>query len=311
MPEPLLSVEDVSVAFGASGRRASVLAVDRAGFRLEREEILAIAGASGSGKTTLARVVLGLLRPDSGSVAFRGRPWPPRRRRDRMAIQGVFQDSLEAFDPGISVSMAAGEALLDHRLVRGKRELRAAVAPLLEQVGLDPAFMDRTARSLSGGERQRLALARAIAPGPEILVLDEPVSSLDAASRRDVIALLRRLREELKMAILLISHELDVIEALEDRILVMMAGRIVETGRTGEVLADPRHPWTGLLLQARSGRMVAPEDQDLARPCPFSACPARSELCDRVRPELPAPGPGRRFACHHPLGPPLAGAPVE
>ncbi|MFE5486880.1 dipeptide ABC transporter ATP-binding protein [Streptomyces sp. NPDC056527] len=220
---------------------------------LRAGETLGVLGESGSGKSTLAQVVLGLLEPDEGAVTLLGRPWSGRSERARAALRGriqlVQQDPLSSFDPRWTVERIVAEALGagGRRAARGHR---ARITELLGLVGLGPELLDRGPRGLSGGQRQRVAIARALAPEPDVLVCDEPVSALDVSVQAQVLDVFERVRERLGVALLFISHDLGVVRHVSDRVAVMRAGRIVETGPVERVFARPEHPWTRQLLDA-------------------------------------------------------------
>jgi peptide/nickel transport system ATP-binding protein len=231
-------------------------AVRDVSFRLRAGETLGVVGESGSGKTTVARIVLGLTEPDAGSVRFDGVPWsgvPERARRGlRHRVQAVQQDPLGSFDPRFSVERVVGEAVALSGPRRG-RERRARVAELLDQVGLPGSVLDRNPRALSGGQRQRVAIARALAPGPDLIVCDEPVSALDVSVQAQILDLLADVRRETGVALLFISHDLGVVHHVSDRVLVMKDGRVVETGGVTEVFARPAEEYTRRLLAAVPG----------------------------------------------------------
>ncbi|WP_327292724.1 ABC transporter ATP-binding protein [Streptomyces sp. NBC_01198] len=229
------------------------LAVDGVSFTLDAGETLGVLGESGSGKSTTAAVVLGLLEPDAGSVRVLGRPWSGRpeseRRAVRSRVQLIHQDPLGSFDPRFTVERVISEALG----VPGRRTVRrerARIAELLRLVGLDPSVAGRRPRQLSGGQRQRVAIARAIAPEPDLVVCDEPVSALDASVQAQILDLLADLQDRLGMALLFISHDLGVIHHTSDRVLVMRQGKVVESGPVEEVFRAPAHPYTQELLAA-------------------------------------------------------------
>jgi len=221
-------------------------------FTLRQGETLGIVGESGSGKTTLSRIVLGLVAPDSGSVELRGQPWSGlnarQQREERKRIQVIFQDPLSSFDPRYTVERVLGEALG----VAGYRgaALRDKAVELLELVRLDGSYLRRRPLALSGGQRQRVAIARALAPGPEVLVCDEPVSALDVSVQAQILDLLADLKDRLKLSCLFISHDLGVIHRVSDRLLVMKDGVVVESGGVNEVFGHPRHEYTAALLNA-------------------------------------------------------------
>ncbi|BAJ32321.1 putative peptide ABC transporter ATP-binding protein [Kitasatospora setae KM-6054] len=224
-------------------------------FEVAAGETLGLVGESGSGKTTVARIALGLLEPDAGTVRFAGEPWsglPERRRRARRRlVQTVQQDPLGSFDPRHDVRRIVGEALAATGLPRAAREARAL--ELLDQVGLPAAVLRARPGRLSGGQRQRVAIARALAVEPRLLVCDEPVSALDVSVQAQVLDLLTELQRELGLALLFISHDLGVVHHVSDRLIVMKDGAAVESGDVHDVFDRPQHPYTERLLAAVSG----------------------------------------------------------
>ncbi|GLW22794.1 ABC transporter ATP-binding protein [Microbispora triticiradicis] len=226
-------------------------AVGDVSFDLRAGEALGLVGESGSGKSTTARIVLAEIVPDAGTVLLDGEPWSGLRERDRRPrrsrIQLVDQDPLSSFDPRFTVERVVGEAV-PGRMPRRRR--RERVAALLGRVGLDPALLDRVPARLSGGQRQRVAIARALAPGPEVIVCDEPVSALDVTVQAQILALLAELRREAGVALLFISHDLGVVRQVCDRVAVMKDGRLVETGAVADVFRAPRAAYTAELLAA-------------------------------------------------------------
>jgi ABC-type glutathione transport system ATPase component len=247
-----LSARDLRVSFrDRSGSR--IHAVAGVDLDVHRGEIVALVGQSGSGKTTLARTMLGLQHPSSGSVRFAGEPLPhkgPALRGYRRKVQLVLQDPTSALNPRHSVYEAIAEGPRIHGMtVPGEREI---VARALEAAELRPAerFMQRMPHELSGGQRQRVVIAGALALQPRVLVADEPVASLDASVRGEILALFLRLRRELDLAALVITHDLGLAWNIADRVAVMYRGELVEVGTVDQVLLDPQHPYTRSLLAA-------------------------------------------------------------
>ncbi|MCK9931557.1 ABC transporter ATP-binding protein [Frankia sp. Mgl5] len=228
-------------------------AVRDVSFSLFAGESVGVVGESGSGKTTVARIVLGMLAPDEGEVRFAGEPWsglPERARRARrLRIQAIYQDPLGSFDPRFTTERIISEALGAAGVPRG-RGRRDRVVDLLERVGLDAALLRRRPLELSGGQRQRVAIARALAPGPALLVCDEPVSALDVSVQAQILDLLADLQRGLGVALLFISHDLGVIHHSSDRLIVMKDGDVVETGPVERVFSHPEHDYTRALLAA-------------------------------------------------------------
>ncbi len=251
---PLLEVHDLVKALGRGASRNTVL--HGVGIELRAGETLALVGGSGAGKTTLARIVMRLIEADAGGVQFEGTDLlalrGERLRLARQRFQMVFQDPLGALNPRASI----GRLLADPLRLHGLPSDTPAVAQLLSRVGLDPALARRRPHEVSGGQRQRVNIARALATRPALLVLDEPVSSLDVSVRAQILDLLRAIQRDTGIACLFISHDLAVVRALADRVAVMADGLIVETGPTDEVIAHPQHAVTRALLAAapRLGR---------------------------------------------------------
>lgn len=249
----LLDIRDLSVELGRAPR---VPVLQGISMRVRSGEVVGIVGESGSGKTTLARTLLGAVEPASGRVDIDGvevhqlRGAALRRWRRSGAAQYVFQDPLRSLDPALRVIDSIAEGPRIARL--GRIETRRRVADALVDVGLDAELASRRPGELSGGQRQRAAIARALAVEPRLLVLDEPVSALDAASRDRVIRTLMRLRDERRDALgmIVISHDIGSLAALSDRLVVLYRGRIVEDGPTREVVRRPTHPYTKLLISS-------------------------------------------------------------
>ncbi|MFF2084657.1 dipeptide ABC transporter ATP-binding protein [Nocardia sp. NPDC058176] len=244
----VLSVRELRKTYGSGSAARTV--VEDVDFDLFAGETLGIVGESGSGKTTTARLALRLVTPSSGRVVVDGQPWSELSDRElrplRGAAQLIAQDPLSSFDPRYTVERVIGESL-DTVDVRGKARAER-VREILDAVGLARDLLDRHPRTLSGGQRQRVAIARALAPNPALLVADEPVSALDVSVQAQILDLLADLRAEFGTALLLISHDLGVIQHIADRVLVMKDGRIVESGDVDTVLRAPDHAYTRRLL---------------------------------------------------------------
>ena len=307
---PMLSARDLTVSF-ASARRGRILAVDGVSLRLHAGEAVGLVGESGSGKTTVARAIAGLIVPDSGEIEFDGVPLTHRSRAARRAIQLVFQDPYSSLNPRRTVRGVLRELLRVHELAAGP-EIEARCVELMALVGLPEAALDRKPAAFSGGQRQRVAIARAIAVQPRLIVADEPVSALDVSVGATILALFARLRGELDLGLLLISHNLAVVAAICDRVAVMYLGRVVEEGPRAAVFNDPRHPYTRALLDAaprlRPEASEGPRLHDEAPPagarpsgCAFhDRCPRVEDICRRESPPLAAVDgqPDRAAACH-------------
>ncbi|MFI6877610.1 ABC transporter ATP-binding protein [Streptomyces sp. NPDC050400] len=262
---PLLDVTDLrkTYALPAGGRHT---AVDGITFTLNPGGALGIVGESGSGKTTVARMLVGLVRPDHGTIAVDGTPRPvkpPRGRTARLArarqIQMVFQDPYVSLDPRLTAEACLRSALRLH-----SRDESLATA-LLDQVGLGEREAAARPRHLSGGQRQRLAIARALAVDPRVLVLDEAVAALDVSIQAQILSLLDDIRRDTGVALVFVSHDLAVVQHVTDEVLVMRQGRAVEQGPTRRVLTGPTDPYTRLLLASVPGEGWDPADAVAAR----------------------------------------------
>ncbi|GCD35045.1 peptide ABC transporter ATP-binding protein [Streptomyces chrestomyceticus JCM 4735] len=246
-------LEAVGLRREFGGRRHRTTAVDEVSLTVREGETVGLVGESGSGKTTLGRMLVRLLDPTAGTLRYRGRDigtlGDRQLRPFRSELQMVFQDPVSSLNPRRSI----GESVADPLRAAGDRDdarVRRRACELLERVGLDPAWYHRYPHEFSGGQRQRVGIARALAPGPRLLVCDEPVSALDVTTQAQVVDLLGELRRELGLALVFIAHDLAVVRAVSDRVAVMRGGRIVEEGTTEEVYERPRHPYTKGLLAA-------------------------------------------------------------
>ena len=296
----LLALEGVSCHFTMSGGRV-LKAVDRVDLSLDAGQTYALVGESGCGKSTLAKLVLGLERLHAGRVVFDGVDVADLnrdgRRRFRARVQAVFQDPYSSLNPRLRVGTILAEPL-SARGERG-RSVQNRTAEVLELVGLPENAGRLYPHEFSGGQRQRIAIARALVPKPDLIVLDEPVSALDVSIRAQILNLLLDLQEELSLSYLLIAHDLALVEHTSDRLGVMYLGEIVESGPSEEVFAEPRHPYTQALLAAvprpdpahprASGHVTGEIATALDPPsgCRFHPrCPHAMEVCR----SLPPPG---------------------
>ncbi len=285
---PLLDVAGLVKHYAV--RNGAVRAVDGVSFALDRGETLSLVGESGCGKSTVGRCILRLVRPTEGQIALGGQridDLPERRLRPlRQHMQVVFQDPFSSLNPRQRVRDIIAEPLRNFSLASGAA-LHTRVAGLLDQVGLPASAMHRLPHEFSGGQRQRIGIARALAPGPDLLVCDEAVSALDVSVKAQIVNLLLGLQERLGLGILFISHDLAIVEHLTHRVAVMYLGRIVEIADRRALFATPRHPYTRALLSA-----VPVPDPGAAR--------QRTVLRGDVPSPL-APPPGCRFHTRCPV----------
>ncbi len=322
----LLEVRDLTKVFpivrGGAIRRTvgAVIAVDGVSLQIGPGETLGLVGESGCGKSTLARCILRLVEPSAGAVSFDGRDVLAcdRRalRRMRHELQIVFQDPYGSLDPRMTVEQIIAEPLVVHGLAGDRAGRRDRVAELLRMVGLSPDHAARHPRAFSGGQRQRIAIARALATEPKLLVLDEPVSALDASSRAQILALLAELQERLGVSYLLVAHDLSFVRSVAHRVAVMYLGRVVEDAACEQLFDAPAHPYTQALLSAipipdprleRRRRRIVLRGEAQAKVatgagCPFEPrCFRPRDRCREQDPPLAAlAAPGHRAACLFP-----------
>ena len=328
---PLLSAKDVAVYFPVGSALAARIrheqrllhAVDGVDLDLASGEAMALVGESGSGKSTFALALAGMRAIDRGEITYQGRRLPARRSRaDQRRIQMVFQDPYSSLNPRLTVGGMLRELVKVHHVVPAD-QAEAYCQELLTLVGLGEDALRAYPRQFSGGQRQRVAIARALALRPDILVADEPVSALDVSVQATILNLLRDLRNELGLTLMLISHNLAVVRHLCDRVAVMYLGRIVEVAPTERLFADPRHPYTkGLLAaiprladspeargEATSGPAVAGDPPSALRipaGCRFrTRCPIAQPVCETDDPALThqTGDPEHQAACHFAFGP--------
>jgi peptide/nickel transport system ATP-binding protein len=312
MTAPLIEVKHLKRYFGTGAR--PVRAVDDVSFSIQPGETLGLVGESGSGKSTIGRTLLRLIEATDGQVLYRGEDLgtaSSRRMRDlRSKLQMIFQDPYASLNPKMRVKDILGEALQVHGLAKGKGERDKRIAELLETVGLRAEHAGRYPHEFSGGQRQRIGVARALAVEPEFIVADEPLSALDVSIQAQVVNLLCDLRDTLSLTMLFISHDLDVVEYLCDRVVVLYLGRVMEVGPTAELFEHPLHPYTQALLAASP--KPDPEQKtehvalkgDIPSPvnppsgCVFrTRCPYAIDACSTTRPALRDMGNGRFKAC--------------
>jgi peptide/nickel transport system ATP-binding protein len=307
----LLSLNRLTRHFGKAPEL--VRAVEGVSFEMARGEVLGLVGESGSGKSTIGRLALRLIDPTAGSIEFNGEDitaTPERRLKPfRRQAQMVFQDPYASLNPRLRVRDIVGEALDAHGLARGPAR-QQRIGELLQVVGLQGAHMSRYPHEFSGGQRQRIGIARALAVEPDLIVADEPVSALDVSVQAQVLNLMQDLRRRFALSMLFISHDLDVVELMCDRIAVLYLGRIMEIGPTAEIVRRSKHPYTRALIaaspkadpEAPVRRKVLRGDipSPLAPPsgCVFrTRCASATERCAREVPALRGEG-AHQFACH-------------
>jgi oligopeptide transport system ATP-binding protein len=309
-----LDAQHLVKLYGGRRGRAPVQALNDVSVVLERGQTLGVVGESGSGKSTLARLLVGLEAPTSGTLAIDGHAIHMRERGDHRAlarkIQLVFQDPFSSLDPRLTVERALKEVLHVHGLHvehEGER-----ISQLLAMVGLTGRFATRYPHELSGGQAQRVAIARALAVEPEVIVLDEPTSALDVSVRAEIINLLIRIQDELKLSYIFVSHDLSMVRHISDDIAVMYLGRVVEAGRYDQVFETPLHPYTTALASAipvpdpelERARSSAPvpvilQVERVTVGCPYAPrCPLVEPYCREVAPSLVEKHDGHYVSCH-------------
>ncbi|WP_051570172.1 oligopeptide/dipeptide ABC transporter ATP-binding protein [Paenibacillus ehimensis] len=301
----------------SSSANEAMPAVDRVSLHVEKGETLGLVGESGSGKSTLARLLLGLEKATEGRLLFRGEDmtrWGFRRLRNiRGRMQMVFQNSYSSFDPLFTVEKIVGEPLSNYGNITA-RERRRIVLESLDMVGLGAAYAGRYPHELSGGQLQRVNIARALVLQPELLVCDEPFSSLDFKLRRQILTLLEELKRRLGLSYLFITHDLSAVSRFCDRVAVMYRGQIVETLPGARIAEEALHPYTRSLLDAvpvqdprlRRSKTGRPPGEpallrgdNIIRGCRFcSRCPAAMPVCYTVEPALERKRPSHQAACH-------------
>jgi peptide/nickel transport system ATP-binding protein len=314
----LLRAEHLTRHFkiGSALSRRTLHAVDDVNFTIGEREIVALAGESGSGKSTIARVLSRIYLPTAGEVYFEGKPLSAMRSRaERLRYSGlvpmVFQDPFASINPVFRVSHGVLRSLKLHRPELSEAQRRAEAARVFEVVGLNPDMLQRFPYELSGGQRQRVGFAQALVMKPKLILADEPVSMLDVSIRIGLLNLMAKLRDEEGVSILYITHDIASARYVADRLIVMYAGQIAETGPIEDVLTHPRHPYTQLLLSAvpdpRAPLSVAAETDrgepprviDPTPGCRFRwRCPLAIDTCAQVTPSLAELRPAHSAACH-------------
>lgn len=317
--EPLLEVRHLIKHFpiGSLFANRYVHALNSVSFAIQRKQVVSLVGESGSGKSTAARVIVRLIEPTSGDILLDGidilKAEPRKASLEfRRRVQMIFQDPFGSLSPNHSIGYQLERPIVIHKRAKGK-EIKERVYDLLETAGLNPAheMADKFPFELSGGQRQRVAIARALAVEPEIILADEPISMLDVSIQMGVLNLIHNLKEERGIGFLYITHDLASARYIGDRTMVMYAGHIVESGESTELMENPRHPYSQLLLAAVpnphaglttktiQARGEVPSLIDPPEQCPFAPrCPYVMEQCRQVMPGISAIDEGHWLRCH-------------
>jgi oligopeptide/dipeptide ABC transporter ATP-binding protein len=316
----LLRTDNLSRHFriGNALTRRTLHAVDEVSLSVGSREIVALAGESGSGKSTIARLLAKVYRPTSGEIYFEGKPISRiRNREDQLSYRGlapmVFQDPFASINPVFRVSHGVLRGLKLHRPELSRQERYEEALRVFDVVGLTPAadVLQRYPHELSGGQRQRVGFAQALAMRPKLIIADEPVSMLDVSIRIGLLNLMTKLRDEEGVSILYITHDLASARYVADRLVIMYAARLAESGPMEEVLTRPKHPYTQLLLSAvpdpraplgvsaETDRGEPPKVIDPTPGCRFRwRCPLAIDVCHTVTPQMEPIGPSHEVACH-------------
>jgi oligopeptide/dipeptide ABC transporter ATP-binding protein len=317
---PLLSTEGLTKHFkiGSTLSQRTLHAVDDVSLSVGNREIVALAGESGSGKSTIARLLAKVYKPTSGEICFEGRPISSlRSRQDQLRYSGlapmVFQDPFASINPVFRVSHGVLRGLKLHRPELSRHQRYEEAERVFDVVGLTPAadVLQRYPHELSGGQRQRVGFAQALAMRPKLIIADEPVSMLDVSIRIGLLNLMTKLRDEEGVSILYITHDLASARYVADRLVIMYAARLAESGPMEEVLTRPKHPYTQLLLSAvpdpraplgvsaETDRGEPPKVIDPTPGCRFRwRCPLAIETCHSITPQMQPIGPAHEVACH-------------
>jgi oligopeptide/dipeptide ABC transporter ATP-binding protein len=311
----LLELNDVQKYFPI-GRNKTVKAVDGVSLNIRQRDIFGLAGESGSGKTTLGRVALKLLESSSGSISYAGRDIThanlDHEKNLRRKLQIVFQDPFASLHPRKKIKDIIGQGLRTHNLVKNQAELIDKVSDFLSLVGMGRQHLYRYPHELSGGQRQRVAIARSLILEPELVVLDEPTSSLDVSVQAEVLKLLKHLRDVLDLTYIFITHDLSVVRLFTEKIAILYLGKIMEVGVTPDVFQNPLHPYTTALISVtpkldprnRGKKIILtgeiPSPVNPPRGCPFhTRCYKKiGPICEETTPPLRAMGHDHFVACH-------------
>lgn len=282
-----------------------VRALEEIDMDIQENQTIGVVGESGCGKTTLGKIVSRILQPTSGKIIFEGIDVSRKIPRDlekkfRRSVQMIFQDPFNSLDPRMTIADIIGEPLEAHNMFSSKKEQEDYIKDLLGKVGLSDEYLSRYPHEFSGGQRQRIAIARAISLKPKLIVCDEPTSALDISVQSQIINLLMKIREELKISYLFISHNLDVVYHMSDKLIVMYLGNAVECGEANEIFENPLHPYTKALMNSAPNwdpqyrklhtMTISGEPPNPVNPppgCPFSTrCSLKIEKCEKEKPQL-------------------------
>lgn len=311
---PLLDVQNVSKQFRLKGRLLH--AIQNISFSLAPGEILGLGGESGCGKSTIGKMLMGLIEPTSGSILFEGQKLSTLTRQRsqawRLHIQMIFQHPAASLNPRMNVKEILEEPFLIHGVGKGGEKFKR-MAELLSQVGLSGDYLNRLPHELSGGQTQRIAIARALALEPRLLICDEPFSALDVSVQAQIINLLARLQHEHRLSYIVISHDLSILRYFTHRLAIMYLGQMMEMGASSEVYTHPLHPYSQALVSAillpdpsqerkKPPIFIKGEVPSLMQPpvgCPFYArCPYAKKMCETIKPAWKEVKPGHFAACH-------------
>ncbi len=319
MSENLLEVKNLKKYYRREGSRfysedRFIKSVDDVSLSIKEGETFGLVGESGCGKSTLAKVILGLEQPDEGEIFFRGSPLHLRERGRRILptdIRLIFQDSLSALNPTKRIGWLLEESLRIDKTLTAEEKKRS-ISEMMEAINFDETLLDRYPHELSGGQSQRVGILLALLNRPRFIIADEPVSALDVSTQSTLLNLLKTTQKKFNLTYLFISHNLDVIESMSDRVGVMYQGKIVEMGRAEDLYRNPQHPYTQLLIDSiprlnrSSERSLQKESRDLTTPplpnregCAFyPRCSHRLSLCEKVSPLPQLVGESHQLSCH-------------
>ena len=311
----MIKVENIKKYFSTGMfSKKHVRAVDGLSFAIEEGETLGLVGESGCGKTTVGRLILRLIEPTEGKIFFKNTNILELNKKDlrrlRPKMQIIFQDPDSSLDPRMKIGESIAEPLKLYKIV-SKNGIEEKISELIEMVGLNPEHINRYPHELSGGQNQRAVIARILAINPEFIVADEPTSSLDVNVQAQMLFLLKKVRETFGLTCLFISHDLEVIKVMTDKIAVMYLGKLVEVGKTSDIFNGAKHPYTQALLSAipvpdpeakREKIVLGGEIPNPINPpsgCRFhTRCPYRERICEIEEPMMIDIGDGHQVACH-------------